>query len=571
MTHLKFVLSFLVFFLFIALNAQSLSVDHTIKRGETLYSISKKYGVPIGTIKAANVGLSERLKIGSKIVIPFNPINVPTQKKLLNKGVKTHVVLQQGETFHSIARVHRVTVESVKALNPDKSEPFSIGDKLRIDAFYRSYPSAKENVIPKKFKTYIVKPKETIFNITRKEKVELLELLKYNPNLAFGLKAGMELLIPEPGIITETFGKRWISFENKKTIESSGIGTNKTINIVLMAPFYLKENTRKTILHKAKFATEFYLGATYALEFLRKKGMNIRMDVLDTERDSAKVLALLKKNDFSNTDLIIGPFYKGLSELVADQVKNIPIISPLSKTLDLTNRENLIQYITSDLYVHKKVLDLIQNEKQENELVIVKDSAQDVRFVLDYMSYHFKNLKVYQGHIADSLALSYDGKNVQFLFTSKNRKEIHKTLMNLKKAKNYNGFRVYNLFDNMSYRRLSYVYAKTLKFVIPKTMNSTKGNPYYKAFKNVFCKDMYMPPRVYELQGYDIVYDLVMRYSYNQNLFESFESRNSRQIQLMMNFLKQKNGGYMNDSSQLLRFTNGFQVIQQKKHSDKSI
>ena len=530
----KFVFGTLVFFLFVALKAQSLFVDHTIKAGETLYSISKKYriaiqsieranpkienhslkigttikipkinnletieknlihqvepketlyglgrkyGVSVGAIIAVNGGLTEGLKIGSKLLIPLNPIDAPGQKKPLNKGIKTHIVLQKGETFVRIAKIHGVTIESVKALNPYKSEPFAVGAKLRIDTFYRLGPAVKENVTPKKFKTHIVRPNQTLFSIIQKEKVEFSELLKYNPELAFGLKAGMELLIPELKIVTEIFGKRWISFQDKQPIRQ-GIGPNNKIDIVLMAPFYLKENKEDEILPKSKFATEFYLGATYALEVLRKKGMSVTMQVLDTERDSAKVLSLLKENDFSNTDLIIGPFYKGLSELVADRIKNIPIASPLSKTVNLTNRENLIQYIPEDAYVHKKVLDLILDEKQENELVILKDSAQNTRFILEYMQEHFVNPKVYKGYIPDSLAGTYDGKNVQFLFASKNRKEIHKTLIKLKNLNNYRGFRVYNLFDNMSYRGLSDDYIKALKFVIPKTVNSTKKKPF---------------------------------------------------------------------------------------------
>ena len=536
---------------------------HEVRPKETLYGLAKKYGVSVESIKKANGGLSEGLKIGSKIVIPLNVGNANAQEKPLNKGIKTHIVTQLGETFNSIAKTYDVTVESVKALNPKKSEPFSIGDRLRIDEFYKYYPPVREKLTSKRFKVHVVKSKETIFSIIRNEKVGLPELLRYNPELAFGLKTGIDILIPEPGIIIKALGKQWIYFEDKEEIEK-GIGPNNTINIVLMAPFYLKENTEKTILPKSKFATEFYLGVTYALRTLRDKGMDIYMNVLDTEKDSSKVISLLKQNDFSNVDLIIGPFYKGLLELVADRVKDIPIISPFSKTIDLTNRENLIQYVPSDECVHKKVLNLIKNEKQENELVIVKDSGQNIKFVLKYMYSHFKKPKIYEGHIPNSSALSYDGQNVQFLFTYKDKKGIEKTLINLRKAKNYRGFRVYNLFNNASDRKFlsDYSYINTLRLVIPKTTYYTKYNPSYKAFRKSFLKDMYVTPRAYEVQGYDIAYDIVTRYSHNKNIFESLESKNSQQIQLMVNFLKQENGGYMNDSSQLFRFTNGFKLIE---------
>jgi LysM repeat protein len=46
-------------------------IVHTIQRGETLSGLSKKYGVPLEKINAANTGLDpNRIQIGQKIVIP---------------------------------------------------------------------------------------------------------------------------------------------------------------------------------------------------------------------------------------------------------------------------------------------------------------------------------------------------------------------------------------------------------------------------------------------------------------------------------------------------------------------
>ena len=48
-------------------------LTHTIVKGETLSGLSKKYGVSLGKIRAANQGLDEnRIQVGQKINIPGN-------------------------------------------------------------------------------------------------------------------------------------------------------------------------------------------------------------------------------------------------------------------------------------------------------------------------------------------------------------------------------------------------------------------------------------------------------------------------------------------------------------------
>lgn len=100
---------------------------HRIRQGETIASISKKYGVPVRTILAVNK-LSEKalifpgqsLAIGS--VIP----------KLKTQGESVHVV-QAGETLARIAKVYGVTVEDLKLANRlTSSSLLYVGQKLNL-------------------------------------------------------------------------------------------------------------------------------------------------------------------------------------------------------------------------------------------------------------------------------------------------------------------------------------------------------------------------------------------------------------------------------------------------------
>ena len=71
-------LSIIAVFLFIGISAWG-QTRHEIKAGETLYSISRTYGVTISAIQAANPGLGETIMTGQTINIPAKAAQEPQQ------------------------------------------------------------------------------------------------------------------------------------------------------------------------------------------------------------------------------------------------------------------------------------------------------------------------------------------------------------------------------------------------------------------------------------------------------------------------------------------------------------
>ena len=67
-------------------------VSHIVSKGETLYSISKRYNTTVGEVVKLNPGSENKLSIGQELIIPRNTTN----KK---KSGKTHVI-QPGETLY---------------------------------------------------------------------------------------------------------------------------------------------------------------------------------------------------------------------------------------------------------------------------------------------------------------------------------------------------------------------------------------------------------------------------------------------------------------------------------------
>lgn len=90
-------------------------VVHRVKPGDTLYSISRNYGVPVELILEEN-GINDprHLLVGKELQIPL-----------------TYVV-SPGDTLYSIARRHGVDVEELRELNELSSNTIVIGQRLTL-------------------------------------------------------------------------------------------------------------------------------------------------------------------------------------------------------------------------------------------------------------------------------------------------------------------------------------------------------------------------------------------------------------------------------------------------------
>ena len=92
---------------------------YTVQSGDTLYSISKKYGVSVDSIKEKNNLSSNTLSIGQELILPVESNN------------QTYYV-QSGDSLYSIAAKYNTTVDEIKKLNSLSSNLLKIGQVLLI-------------------------------------------------------------------------------------------------------------------------------------------------------------------------------------------------------------------------------------------------------------------------------------------------------------------------------------------------------------------------------------------------------------------------------------------------------
>lgn len=94
-------------------------ISYTVEKGDTLYSIAKKYSTTVADIERLNGLTSNILSIGQILQIP-------------TYTDKTEYTVKLGDTLYSIAKTYNTTVDSIKINNNLSNNILSIGQKLNI-------------------------------------------------------------------------------------------------------------------------------------------------------------------------------------------------------------------------------------------------------------------------------------------------------------------------------------------------------------------------------------------------------------------------------------------------------
>ncbi len=108
-------------------------LTYTVKSGDALVLIADKFNVPVESIRKTNGLSGTKIKIGQELKINKNDI-LPPKKKEKQEVVKGkfHTVTR-GESLYTIARKFGKSVKDLKGLNNLHGNVIKIGDKLRIE------------------------------------------------------------------------------------------------------------------------------------------------------------------------------------------------------------------------------------------------------------------------------------------------------------------------------------------------------------------------------------------------------------------------------------------------------
>ncbi len=115
---------------------QPRSGSYIVKTGDTVLSIARRHNVSANEIKKWNkISDPTKLGIGAKLIVSgTSKASIAETPKISAPTGTTHnYVVRKGDTFYSIARLHKLTVTNLRALNPDVSTHLiSPGQTLQV-------------------------------------------------------------------------------------------------------------------------------------------------------------------------------------------------------------------------------------------------------------------------------------------------------------------------------------------------------------------------------------------------------------------------------------------------------
>lgn len=154
--------------------AQATGDEYVVKKGDTLYSIARKYNTSVDNLKSINNITTDSLAIGQIIKLPSTS----------STASDTYIV-KKGDSLYSIARTYNTSVDKLKEINNLTSNALAIGQVLKLPS-----SNASENVV------YTVKKGDSLYSIAREYGTTVDAIKKLNNITSNTLSIGQKLLLP---------------------------------------------------------------------------------------------------------------------------------------------------------------------------------------------------------------------------------------------------------------------------------------------------------------------------------------------------------------------------------------
>jgi LysM repeat protein len=161
---------------------------YVVRRGDSLWSISKKYGISVDELKRMNNLSSNLLSVGQTLRVKGVP---ETNNEIY--------VVKSGDTLYGIASRFGVNVDDLRRYNNLSGNVLSIGQQLFI-------PTGQmvDDVIGTDYDTYVVKTDDSLFSIASMYGISVDELKRINNLGNDVLFVGQQLLVPTGSDIVDS-------------------------------------------------------------------------------------------------------------------------------------------------------------------------------------------------------------------------------------------------------------------------------------------------------------------------------------------------------------------------------
>ncbi len=571
---------------------------HKVRKKETIFGITQKYEISEALIKRFNPQLyAEPLKKGMRLKIPQYPEDSVMKDTINPDDYETYTVLPK-ETRWSIAHKYGITLDSLMVLNPDlpkTTHHLAIGQQLLLPKLagssieeqevqiYISYTvppkmtlyrlgqeygiepqeivrlnpeiseqnGLKEGMVirlPEKkpeigevntanYVFYEVKPKQTVYSLTRKLQLGYEELLELNPDLSRGLQAGMVLKVPVDKT-DDLEVKNSLVLDKFALIDSIQV-SNKP-KLLYLLPFRAdrinlndRESAKNTLARSnaLKYSLGLYSGSLVALDSIAELGISVDVKTYDTELNLEKTRAILSGENLKDYDAIIGPLQTNSMKEVAVQAYNsgVAVIAPLAGQGD-ANLDNIFYSVPPDSLLRSSMLRYLKEEVSEQNIIVIADAkSSEAEAAIKETFPTASSVEIMEDEENISIdidvfsaLLSLEKENWVFVETD-NFKMVSSVTSILNSANSdTTKVRMFTTLKNKAFDNdvISGTHLSNLNFTYPSVHREINSDAFRRRYRRKFGGD----PDRYAIRGFDLTFDLLLKLAYRKDLYEVSET-----------------------------------------------
>ena len=535
------------------------------RRGDTMEKIAEKYNLSVETLKHYNsVYKDSPIKKGDIIIIPesnelpatptadtqYNTQMVVKEIDFTGAEFIEHTVLPK-ETKYGISRRYNITQDDLTRLNPAlQTLGLQVGMVLKIPVLTSEQKeqssqniAAIENMqeVQTTYTFHVVRPKETKYGISRHYGITEEQLCAMNPHLKVEMpRIGETLRIPHPMpqvVVVEDVVADTVVVTDTVVVDTVAKGKYShipVINIDVILPFNADKVAQMDALPEkdrfrdSKTALMFYNGVLMALDSLGKDGLRVQARVHDSRRDISTTSGIVSYNDFSQTDVVIGPLFAEVAEFAVKSLEKSSqaiVVSPFSQRHDIVSLPRLVQATASYATGRDAMGDYIVENLPATTKVILLTSESSMEDA-EYLKARLVS-RVGVGNVlempltTDSCAYRLCEKYTQG-YTTIVAPTICADVMNpLSESMNIPEgdlprIKIYAIEADARGRRamqaLSGSKATAMTFVYTTRYYENKTHAGYDNFMKAYRERFHETASQYAVQGFDVTYDVLSRY-----------------------------------------------------------
>ena len=548
---------------------------------QTIYGITRQYKISEEELRRLNPNLESHMKVGEALVLPEDKIKkygdkatqqevVDTPKKDREEEKKTQMlasedgayVVQPKDTYYGITRKFNISQSDLFALNSgleqrglrsgdviivkNTASSKNVATTTKETSEKNTKPKEEKNTPPKEVKTktysveeYVtheVKKGESAFGIVNKYNITYDQLAEMNGGLPNGIKQGMVLNIKKV---------------NRQYVKAD----DDVFSIALILPFGFDTNDTKY----RTLSADFLIGAKLAAQRGMRDGKKVSINVIDAENENSFKNNLAQINK-TNTDLIIGPFFKSNVIEVLEYVKNekIPVVAPFAHTEEMYKYNNLVIVEPGNRVYAERIVREVKNAHSKEKVFIVgEENNPEVIFLKEQLAKELSKTEISVVSSPSGIELEQNmvtGQSLPAVVILANDNNavgagFAKKIIEL--AKQTEGIKAFSMYYHPDFEKNVDPLSKAnLVYLMDRKIN-TDGD-FEKEVLAEFKKEYCRTPSKYTIIGFDVVSDMLARESKGEVLRNM--SKVQTQLATKFEYIRnKKNGAFVNTGFRVVR------------------